>query len=499
MVKIAGYVRGKPAAAAELAWLPVYEAEALRRKLIRKSLDIFQIIGGYVKSGGTHVDGGAVDDGQTTLELIRLARNMGAAKWKRFVWQGFDVDHGHLVLKGAPAAAEAKAQVRELDGNGDGLRGSMRDTGPRSGVKWPLRSWKSGIKWAAAQLYAQSAKKHTAVRYYATSAKLAGRSYPGVGPVLIRRPKGFKIAATATYTAPDGSKHVRTKYGTWYALAYLAKVKPAKATAPAKPKPAPKPAPAKPITGKAVEHKGRRPLGPKVGRFMQLNVALLNTKGAATWLKRRTSLVKVIRANDPDVLFVQERPQSPGKWLDGRLGRLTQRVGNKARYIYLATGIKVHAWVLWTPKTKLPGQPKPVIFAAVNMGGLDVLLVNCHPQAGAKYATLRADWAVEVIGEAERRAARRGGIPIIFGGDFQGGEFAREAKARGYLRSIELAHTTTNAHLKSFNNWSTKAAEGYQMDQLILSPELAVGEHRLIWNGSVADHNRIRADIHRTA
>lgn len=484
MSNIAGFFRGRwPACSCQLAWLPVYEAELLRRKLLKLMLDVFQLIGGAPQSEGVHAGGGANDTGQMSDKQLTVSRNMGCADSPRHEWQGFDDAHAHGVLKGCRhAAASAKAQVREIDARGDGLRGNLLDIGPRKGVKWPLRNWKQGIKWAAAQLYAQSAKKLAKpVTYYATANRLAGRSYPGVGPVLIRRPRGFKVRAVATYTAPDGSRHVRTKYGTWYAAAYLAPVKPPKKT---KPKPA------------IVHHKGRPPLGPPLGRFLQWNLAVLNARGKVSWPVRRKAIAKIIVANNPDVLFLQETPKAAVKWLDGKLGRLTQRVGAHGRYIYLATGIKVHAWVLWTPETVLRGgKAKPVVFAAVHMYGADVLLVNCHPQAGAQHGALRERWAIEVIEEAERRADRRGGIPIIYGGDFQGGEFARVAKLHGARRSVDVAHTTVNAKTKTFNKWSTKPAAGYQMDQIITS--LPVEESRTVWNGTASDHNRVRATIHQ--
>lgn len=485
MPKIAGYFGGKPAAAAELVWLAVYQAEALRRGLIRHGLDIFQIIGGYVKSGGTHADGGAVDDAQHTPKLIVLARNMGAAKWKRYIWQGFDVDHGHLVLKGAPAAAAAKAQVRELDARGDGLVGNRPDDGPRDGVRWPLRSWKSGIKWAAAQLYAQSATKHSPRRYVVKGGKVAGRSYPGVGPLLVRRSKGFKITATATYTAPDGKKHVRTKYGTWYALAFLTAVKPTKA----------KPAP---ITGHVVKHTERPALGRRVGVFMTWNLGILNPVGKLRWLKNRKTIAAVIRANKLDVLFLQEAPAAQAKWLAEATGM--RRIGGHARPIFLDKAVKVLGWSLWTPKAKAKGgKDKPVTFANVVANGTEVLLVNCHPQAEQKHTAVRGAWAEEVIDEAERRAAARGGIRIVFAGDMQGGEFARQAQSqdRPYRRTLVTAHRVVNGAIKSFNKWAKAAMKGYQMDQIVT--DLIADEHRLIHNGELADHNRVRATLHLPA
>jgi len=480
MSNVAGYIYGRPACSCQIAWLPVYEAELLRRGLLRASLDVFQLIGFAPQSKGIHGGGGANDTAQMSDAQLTVSRNMGCADSPRHTWQGFTDAHAHGVLKGCPhATAGAKAQVREIDGRGDGLVGNRSDIGPRKGVKWPLRTWKSGIKWAASQLYDQAAKKHAAKKYRVTTDKLAGRSYPGVGPVLIRRKKGFKIAATATYTAPDGTKHVRTKYGTWYALRYLVEIRPA----------APKPAP--PKQTKAVKHEGRPALGAKVGRAMTWNLGILNPVGAARWVKVRTNAVKIIRANAPDFLFLQETPSFAAKWLAAQLNREMRRVGSHSRPVFVRVGIPVLGWAMWTPKTRAKGgKSKPVTFVRIELRGERILLVNCHPQAGDKHTVIREKWADEVLDEAERRAR---GDRLVFGGDFQRGEFARKAKARGYLRSISTAHETVNGELKSFNDRSETPVEGYQMDQII--SDLFADEHRLIWNDDF-DHNRVRADLH---
>ena len=142
---------GKPWAVCSClkAWLPAYESEILRRGLIRTCLDLFQTIGGYSKSGGTHATGGAADTGQYSDEHIRIARKMGAAAWHRTPEQGF-IHHTHLVLNGCPhAAAAAKGQVEDYKRGYNGLVGKSRRR-----EKWAprkLRTWDEGIAWARSQ------------------------------------------------------------------------------------------------------------------------------------------------------------------------------------------------------------------------------------------------------------------------------------------------------------------------------------------------------------
>lgn len=485
MFNIAGYFRGKPGCTHDLEWLPVAEAELLRRKLIRFMLDVFQLIGGARDSAGYHLYGGNADLGQDSDDELEVFRNMGAAASPRGDEDGM-VPHTHLALKGCTHMKSGpRWQVTELEAGRNGLVNQRADRGPRRGVKWPLRTYRQGIKWAAEQLYAQSARKHAPVRYYVTGGKLAGRSYPGVGPVLVRRPKGFRISAVATYTAPDGSKHVRTKYGTWYALAYLAAVKPTKKKPPVVKKPT------------VVTHTARPALGRKVADVMTWNLGLLNLIGKARWTKNRAAIAKIIRANKLDVLFLQETHAAAARWLEDTLDM--QRIGGQARPILLDRKVTVLGWEIWTPAARLrKGKAKPVTFATVILNGTKTLLVNCHPQHGATRGPLRGVWAHQVLEEAERRSERQGGIPIICAGDLQGGEFAKAAKnrKRELRRAITTAHATVNAHLKSFNKWSATPADGYQMDDII--SDLVAAEQRLIWN-EIADHNRVRASLHLPA
>ena len=143
--------RGRRACECLAEWLPVFEKELLRRGVIKRNIDIAQLIGGASQSAGTHSKGGAFDIWQRDLTTIKVARQMGAdATWKRTPAQGFSY-HTHGVLRGCPHNTPARYQIGAVDAGYNGLgRGGRggRDDGPR-----PLsgRSWREGIAWAKAQ------------------------------------------------------------------------------------------------------------------------------------------------------------------------------------------------------------------------------------------------------------------------------------------------------------------------------------------------------------
>jgi hypothetical protein len=135
-------------------WLPAYESELLRRGLIRECIDLYQTIGNASASAKTHSTGGCADLKQTTTDQLRVARNMGAAAWRRDAdpndgQPNMSPTHTHLSLKGCPHAhSSAKAQVVSCEKGHNGLAGNGRDDGPRDGVQLPLRTWEQGITWA---------------------------------------------------------------------------------------------------------------------------------------------------------------------------------------------------------------------------------------------------------------------------------------------------------------------------------------------------------------
>ena len=132
-------------------WLTAYQNEALRRGYIKRSLDVLQAIGNARASAGYHKGGGNVDMVQQSTNMLRLARNMGGAGFPRDRRDGM-TPHQHITLKGCPhSTAGPKRQVVSLENGRNGLVNNRKDRGPRSGIQWPLRSYRQGIAWAKEQ------------------------------------------------------------------------------------------------------------------------------------------------------------------------------------------------------------------------------------------------------------------------------------------------------------------------------------------------------------
>jgi hypothetical protein len=156
--------RGLPACTCQATWIPVYEHELQRRGIIDGPLEIAQLIGGFIGSGGTHTGGGVSDfwlTGQTANEAVWVARQMGAdPTWHRLPgWDnGGGSEHIHSVLRGCPhLSLSAQAQVISVDADGDGLGGTdTPDPGPR-----PLsgRTWPQGITWAEEEEFMATAEE----------------------------------------------------------------------------------------------------------------------------------------------------------------------------------------------------------------------------------------------------------------------------------------------------------------------------------------------------
>lgn len=143
------WFRGKPACPCLAEWLPVFEAELLRRNVIRESIDIAQLIGSAAASANTHSTGGAFDIWQHDPVTVWVARQMGAdATWARTTGSFANNRHTHGVLTGCPHNSAARYQIDEVRAGGDGLVGNTPDPGPR-----PLsgRTWREGIAWAKQQ------------------------------------------------------------------------------------------------------------------------------------------------------------------------------------------------------------------------------------------------------------------------------------------------------------------------------------------------------------
>jgi hypothetical protein len=189
-------------------WLPAYEQELLRRGLIFECIDLYQTIGNASASAKTHSSGGCADLKQRTTEQLRVARNMGAAAWKRDAdpndgQPDMSPEHTHLSLKGCTHAhSSAKAQVVSCENRHNGLQGNGPDDGPREGIKWPLRTWEQGIAWAKAQAAAEEPPVTT--RY---PADVFGKNWkltiPFDGPDADSGADEIRQPRLATYAGPS--------------------------------------------------------------------------------------------------------------------------------------------------------------------------------------------------------------------------------------------------------------------------------------------------------
>lgn len=140
--------RGLPACTCLAAWLPVFE------KMIDRQPRLFQLVGDAKASAGLHKGGGSADYEPLSEAELRIARNMGAAAWNRWWTNNF---HSHLRLNGCTHNSIAQPQVTDLNEGRDGTgplydNAGEADNGPRSGVRWPLRTWREGIDWANRQM-----------------------------------------------------------------------------------------------------------------------------------------------------------------------------------------------------------------------------------------------------------------------------------------------------------------------------------------------------------
>ena len=217
--------RGKPACSCLIAWLPIFEAELLRRGVIRWNIDIAQLIGGAPASGGTHSTGGAFDVWQRDTVTVQVAREMGAAAWSRTRAQGFD-PHTHGVLNGCPHNSPARYQIAALaagyNGLGKGGRGG-KDSGP---MPRKLRTWQQGIAWAKAQ----QPPVFKPVTYYVNVPRAYGRTGTDIDNTILTSlafGKPLTIRGTKTVHGSEWGYTVYQGQKRWWILRYLTKTKPA--------------------------------------------------------------------------------------------------------------------------------------------------------------------------------------------------------------------------------------------------------------------------------
>lgn len=460
---IDGYYDGKPACRHQLAWLPVMNEEARRLGVVRHKVDITQLIGGYVKSGGTHANGGAADFLQTSTALIRWCRTYGArATWHRpRGWDGADgIAHTHSVLD-CPCNGPARYQQAAVEAgyNGLGLNGrGGRDTGPRPIIK---RTWKQGIRAAGRDL--PTRKTPAPVKLWAKANGTPARLYPGVGPVVRTRKAGFRAKAVAYYTDTSGRLHFKTKYGTWYAAADFTDRKP-----------------------------GKKSTILRVGLW---NVALItpvtDDRVLADRVRRIRKRVKQYRL---DVLGTVEcKIPGQGSHLAGKLvgrdGKPMQRVGGKNRHLWLLSSAVVHAHTMW----KVEGKWALAVAATVR-GKRRAFLVG-HAESG-NASGRRAAYADGVQKRFAKWAAEQG-VPArerIYLGDWNGPEFAQRGSTRGLVRARKRAGRASRFK-RTFQAFGRKPLDlpGGQFDYVLTTEAKAqqVTHYRNVHTPKASDHNLV--------
>lgn len=209
------YFAGKPTCKHMKAWLEAYQAELLRQGLIKYNLDIWQLVGGASASAGTHRTPGAADTAQFSTGQLKVARQMGAAAWKRTTAQGFDMVHCHLVIN-CPCNTSSIYQWRACNGNRNGLANNGRDDGPRSGIKFPLIDWDEGIAWAKARQAPKFTKRVST--YVVTDAPAYGRETYGLSGVKVKspgRPKGWTFKSKG-WVKFEGVLYIQGSDNLWY-------------------------------------------------------------------------------------------------------------------------------------------------------------------------------------------------------------------------------------------------------------------------------------------
>lgn len=144
-------------------WLLLFTRLQIARRRIKTCLDIVQAFGDSPNSGGTHLQGTALDITQLDAGLIADAREAGArGTWPRGPkWGQKNMPiHTHLSLD-CPCTSGSDYQVIAADNgyNGLGYRGEGgRDYVPAPRVR---RDWAQGMEWMRGQLAAIPGRHRT--------------------------------------------------------------------------------------------------------------------------------------------------------------------------------------------------------------------------------------------------------------------------------------------------------------------------------------------------
>jgi hypothetical protein len=137
--------------------LPLVEADMIRRGLIQRSIDVYQL--GYRTdvgaSAGTHAGGGNTDVGQFSDDHIDVWRLWGWTIQHRTKAQGFDMDHGHGWPWGCThLSSGGRSQAAQWVNRQNGLVSRGRITG-----RWPIDTWQVAMDKRLREIAAAQKKK----------------------------------------------------------------------------------------------------------------------------------------------------------------------------------------------------------------------------------------------------------------------------------------------------------------------------------------------------
>jgi hypothetical protein len=142
------YFRGGYTCVCLVTIIPLIEKEMISKGIIKHNIDVYQW--GYRNdvsaSAGTHAEAGVLDVGQFSDSALKVWREWGVEMQRRTRAQGFDIEHGHGVVKGCIHRSNA-AYLQHLDWEKgkNGLRSHGPITGPEpKGKNTP--TWQVAMK-----------------------------------------------------------------------------------------------------------------------------------------------------------------------------------------------------------------------------------------------------------------------------------------------------------------------------------------------------------------
>lgn len=207
--------RGHVACDEQAIWLSWLELCYLKHGVVKYCIDVLQLVGGYVKSGGTHLGGAASDLAQLGPLAISISRHGCGAAWPRDHAHGGFSPHQHVVIQCPHSRPHCEYQWEALADGFDGLGRGGR--GGRDYVSAPLApgDWAEGVRRLRRLYYCGWITVDRRAKVLTTSGGPSAR-------VKGHLRKGHRIYLTGNRSrGHDGTVRVeyRTRTGTAWAVA----------------------------------------------------------------------------------------------------------------------------------------------------------------------------------------------------------------------------------------------------------------------------------------